>query len=477
MGPKVKELLLPLAVVVFHLGICTAFEIPFFGGRPNIEILNGSNSSVDPDSKLHLLMPHIFIIPLNQLEAENMIPEASINFTGVPSVEFEKLKNSAKTAGLSEPKADRLVRAAKIMNMTFDELAEARKILSSPTTSADFADQVRQKSFKFYTHGGLKQNETQRLVRAIMQSNMNSTHVNNLVDVMTQHAPTTADLNLLADHLESNGTSNSNGTFKSNVTNNVDKQGNSSAWFSVPLPQDQESQRKARESSVDSFIFSSTRNCGVSPQVVPSRLSNVAAASCILNYKKNNLALKIVLGAWSFPPDASNSQPQLAVYSKAAVLHPSYVEGSADIKNNIGLIRLYEEVNFDQYPHIFPICIVGLSIIDPKALSNQCKVQGWPNLQNVDTKHAKSFIAGGEVQTNTTGCTPANSCVTGTACKANEGSAVACPGSSLRYYQWGIVASQPKCAPGASVSVSTVSIFDNYDFILNYLKAPNPNSA
>jgi len=103
-------------------------------------------------------------------------------------------------------------------------------------------------------------------------------------------------------------------------------------------------------------LFSSTRYCGFSPIVDPSRLSNtgpgqypwaaailspenkflcagtlisssivVTTASCVIRYRnsmQNNQPMKVVLGVWSLP-EGHEFFPELEIFVSAAAIHPS----------------------------------------------------------------------------------------------------------------------------------------------------------
>jgi hypothetical protein len=103
-------------------------------------------------------------------------------------------------------------------------------------------------------------------------------------------------------------------------------------------------------------LYTSTRYCGFSPKVDPSRLSNISpgqfpwaaailspdnkflcsgtlisnsivmtTASCVVRYRniiRNNQPMKVVLGAWSLP-EGYEYLPELQIFVSAAALHPS----------------------------------------------------------------------------------------------------------------------------------------------------------
>jgi hypothetical protein len=49
------------------------------------------------------------------------------------------------------------------------------------------------------------------------------------------------------------------------------------------------------------------------------------------------------------------------------------------IANNLALLRLIEDVDFDIYPHVFPICAIGPNLA-AQASTARCQVLGWPDL-------------------------------------------------------------------------------------------------
>lgn len=205
----------------------------------------------------------------------------------------------------------------------------------------------------------------------------------------------------------------------------------------------------------------------------------LTTASCILNYQKSNSPLKVVLGAYSLPVRANDAVFQLEVFVKSAVIHPQYKADASpqNQNNNIGLLRLVVNIDFDLYPLIFPVCIVGPAL-EAQAGTSNCIVLGFPDLHTNRAAGVNGYLHSGDVSVSRTGCAGSSSCVNGPVCNGNEGSEVICQSqNSTRFYQWGIVAAEPQC-PGNTPSASalTVSVIDNFDFINKYLWTPNPNS-
>jgi V8-like Glu-specific endopeptidase len=203
----------------------------------------------------------------------------------------------------------------------------------------------------------------------------------------------------------------------------------------------------------------------------------LTTATCILNYRKTNQPLKVVIGAYSLPKKNNDVIPQLEAYVKSAVIHPLYKPDASpqNLKNNIGLLRLMNNVDFDFYPWIFPVCIVGPSL-EEQAGTNNCQLVGWPNVYATGGKVAALHTV--NVTISQSGCTGGyTNCVNAPTCNGNEGSEVICLAvNSQRYYQWGVVAVQPQCSTNnANFQIPTVNIVENYDFINKYLWTPNPN--
>jgi len=62
----------------------------------------------------------------------------------------------------------------------------------------------------------------------------------------------------------------------------------------------------------------------------------------------------------------------------------------ASTTNNVALLRLLKDVDFDIYPHIFPICIIGPNLA-AQASTARCQVLGWPDLP-VSSKDFNSML-------------------------------------------------------------------------------------
>jgi hypothetical protein len=283
-------------------------------------------------------------------------------------------------------------------------------------------------------------------------------------------------------------------------------------WLCLPLPT--EPDRMSRSVSSDSDLFIAKRYCGFSPKVrlFPSTFGQgvnraspgqypwsvailssddsflcagslisesivLTTATCILNYRKNNQPLKVILGAYSLPIDINiDVFPQLELFAASAVIHPSYSAGSSD--HNIGLLRLSSNVDYDLYPWIFPVCVVGSSL-EQYAGTSQCKALSWPDMPAIGISlqsKTKFSVASIDIQVSKSSCpSSAKSCITGPACNANEGSEVICLANSQRYYQWGLIAAKPNCDSSSTTTLVTVSVIENYDFIAKYLWTVNPN--
>jgi len=68
------------------------------------------------------------------------------------------------------------------------------------------------------------------------------------------------------------------------------------------------------------------------------------------------------------------------------------------MRHNLGLLRLRDNVDFQYYPHIFPICVADDSFHTPNPWG-QCNVLGWPDFI-VSHKHLSfSQSVGYETQT------------------------------------------------------------------------------
>jgi len=378
---------------------------------------------------------------------------------------------------------------------------------------------------------GMAPHETAKFLRAIVESDMNATQADQLQQAIVHHGASGDDLNKLADALEKNKTRSANATSPdaspaqghdqgnpahAEILSNAVKNGSNSqeakiegGWENLPPVKSSgnglENGTRFARNAVP-YVFSADRRCGVSPKVLPKRQSNVSpgqypwtvailssddvflcsgslisssivltTATCVNKYKKTGFAPKIILGAWNFPIRNDLSElPELEVHARAAILHPNYKEGSN--ANNLGLLRLTQDVDFDAYPHIFPICVISSSLIDPSTVTNQCKIQGWPNLADLNVDRGQAFMTGADVVSKSSGCpNNAAACINGPACAANEGSAVICPGKTGRFYQWGTVAINPKCSKhGQTIDLEAVSIVDNYSFISAYIQSPNP---
>ena len=195
---------------------------------------------------------------------------------------------------------------------------------------------------------GMEDHETHQFLRAILDSDLNATQVNKLQQGIIHHGASKDDLKKLTSVLQKNSTQE-NGT-------------KTDSWETLPQPpQDPHAEKNGTNHLfARSFIpqsgpqiYSAVRNCGFSPVVMPHPKSNVSpgqfpwdaaillsddtfmcsgtlisdsivltTASCILKYKKTGFALKVVLGAWNFPNQIAD-RPEIEVFAKAAVIHPS----------------------------------------------------------------------------------------------------------------------------------------------------------
>jgi len=256
-----------------------------------------------------------------------------------------------------------------------------------------------------------------------------------------------------------------------------------------------------------SQLLEISRKCGILPTVPPSNLGNCApgeypfivailtwdnkflcsgalisdsivltTASPIVSYSRQNQPLKVILGAYSIPEMDPHVLPQKEVFVSAAVIQSDFNENSP--QNNIALLRLFEDINFDQYPHVFPICITQLQA-DYNA-PKSCKVLGWPDLPNPRPDwRGNSILANGVVETLLQGCSFGNgvACAKGNVCNGNSGSPVVCDSGDGRYFLWGIILEEQTCdARGPANTCPVVDIYTNMAFISKYYNTKNPNS-
>ncbi|OXA43399.1 uncharacterized protein LOC110858732 [Folsomia candida] len=61
----------------------------------------------------------------------------------IPDVEWMKLKAATKGAGLSDAKAERVLRAVRALDLKYHEVVDLKKVMMNPATSADYAERVR----------------------------------------------------------------------------------------------------------------------------------------------------------------------------------------------------------------------------------------------------------------------------------------------------------------------------------------------
>jgi len=333
-------------------------------------------------------------------------------------------------------------------------------------------------------NAGISGEQANRVVRAVMGMNMSefAHHKNNETMMMEE-------FNRTARHVDFSVVPNSmNMTMMAH--NETDDAFNRTARNFIPEPE------------IGGFrLFSTVINCGFEPKTdraddnrfeqpwMASLMSAdrrsfcsgallsesivVTTASCVdkLRLNQNNQPIIAVLGSHS-EPHTPDGLAALETFTSSAVIHPSHraASGPGSGDSDIALLRLSQNVPFDMYRQIFPICVAD-DALRKQAGERNCQVTSFtPNRQ---------FGTGSRVLTTTpvtvssSNCQDqmSKSCATGANMNAREGDIIFCKADTGRSYIWGLALKT------AQSTVSVVSLVDNYQFIAQYLWTTNPNAA
>lgn len=171
--------------------------------------------------------------------ATSKYPRQKSSKSSVPDIEFKKLKAAVKATGLSDAKADRVVRTVKGLEMRQSEILNLKQLMLNPTTTTAYADRISQAledslvdrhlklslvqnhnspllsrgrldpltMQKLYTAAQLSDldaHSCDRLLHAVIDADLDKAQAGQIIEVIQRHAASPADLTILINHLEEN---------------------------------------------------------------------------------------------------------------------------------------------------------------------------------------------------------------------------------------------------------------------------------